>query len=160
MRCLSSQLSYILQSFFSLVLLPSHLTSCTANKSVLYSWVTWIRVWVHCFYIETARSTSPLVNPCSSWVIFVVSILFPILEASQQTQFYGVGLSVSCPTPNLERVSLFVWVITTDLSGMGVPAISYTAASIAFRIIWSWKHHHYVRVGIPSRGSNIEWYKI
>jgi hypothetical protein len=33
------------------------------------------------------------------------------------------------------RVSLFVWVITFDLSGMGGPASSYATAGIALRII-------------------------
>jgi hypothetical protein len=33
------------------------------------------------------------------------------------------------------RVSLFVWIITFDLSGMGDPTSSYTTAGIALRII-------------------------
>jgi hypothetical protein len=32
-------------------------------------------------------------------------------------------------------ISLFVWVITFDLSGMGGPASSYATAGIALRII-------------------------
>jgi hypothetical protein len=45
-------------------------------------------------------------------------------------------MSASCPTPNLgARVSIFVWVITFDLSGMGGPTSSYSTASIALRII-------------------------
>jgi cation-transporting ATPase 13A3/4/5 len=35
-------------------------------------------------YIETARSTFPIVNPCSCSVVFVVSVRFPIFEVSQQ----------------------------------------------------------------------------
>jgi hypothetical protein len=39
--------------------------------------------------------------------------------------FYGVGLLASRPTPTLRaRVSLFVWIITLDLSGMGGPTSS------------------------------------
>jgi hypothetical protein len=44
------------------------------------------------------------------------------------------------------RVSLFVWVITFDMSGMGDPASSYATAGIALRIIWPRKPHHYVKV--------------
>jgi hypothetical protein len=33
------------------------------------------------------------------------------------------------------RVSLFVWVITFNMSGMGGPASSYATAGIALRII-------------------------
>jgi hypothetical protein len=32
-------------------------------------------------------------------------------------------------------VSLFVWIITVDLSGMGDPTNSYTTAGIALRIM-------------------------
>jgi hypothetical protein len=56
--------------------------------------------------------------------------------------FYGVML-VSRPTPNWNT-------ITFDLSGMGDSTSSYASASIALRIIWPRKPHHYVKVGIPS----------
>jgi hypothetical protein len=36
-------------------------------------------------------------------------------------------------------VSLFVWVITFDLSGMGVPASRCATAGLALRIIWPHK---------------------
>jgi hypothetical protein len=41
----------------------------------------------------------------------------------EQFSFYGVRLLVSLPTPNLgdPRVSLFVWLLPLDLSGMGAP---------------------------------------
>ena len=40
------------------------------------------------------------------------------------------------PPPNLgDRVSLLVWVITFDLSGMGDLISSYDTASIALRVI-------------------------
>ena len=39
------------------------------------------------FYTQTACDTFPLINPCSCWILFVVSVLFPILEASQQIYF-------------------------------------------------------------------------
>jgi hypothetical protein len=51
--------------------------------------------------------------------------------------FYGDG--VVSPMPQhptwRTRVSLFVWVITFDLSGMGDPASSYATAGIALRFI-------------------------
>jgi hypothetical protein len=39
------------------------------------------------------------------------------------------------PTTWRARVSLFVWIITFDLSGMGDATSSYTTAAIALRII-------------------------
>ena len=50
------------------------------------------------FYTGTARSTFPLVNPCSCCVVFVVSVQFPILEVSRQIQVLR-GETVSL-TPN------------------------------------------------------------
>jgi len=57
-------------------------------------------------------------------------------------------------TPNLE---VQVWIITSDLSGMGGPTSGYTTNSIAFRIIWPCKPHHYVKVGIPLRWGGEHW---
>jgi len=39
------------------------------------------------------------------------------------------------PPPWMTWISLFVWVITFDLSGMGVPTSSYTNASLTLQII-------------------------
>ena len=50
------------------------------------------------------------------------------------------------------RVSLFIWVIALNLSGMGGPTSSCAAAIIALRIIWPYKPHHCIRVGIPLGG--------
>jgi hypothetical protein len=46
--------------------------------------------------------------------------------------FYGVWMSTSCPTPNLENwgVSIFVWNLTLDVSDLGDPASRYATASI------------------------------
>jgi hypothetical protein len=52
------------------------------------------------------------------------------------------------------RTSLLVWAVTFDLSGMGGPASSYATASIAFRIIWPHKPHHYFLVEIRSVGKS------
>ena len=48
------------------------------------------------------------------------------------------------------RVSLFVSVVTFDLSGMEDLASSYATASMAVRVTWPSKPHHYVTVRIPS----------
>jgi hypothetical protein len=47
------------------------------------------------------------------------------LLRSRNNIFYGVGLLASAQPPTWRtRVSLFVWVITLDLSGMGDPTSS------------------------------------
>jgi hypothetical protein len=51
------------------------------------------------------------------------------------------------------RLSLLVWIIPFDLSGMGGPTSSYATAGIALRVIWPHKPHHYVKVETPSEGS-------
>jgi hypothetical protein len=50
------------------------------------------------------------------------------------------------------RVSLFVWIITFDLSGLGDPASSCVTAGLALRIIWPHKPHHHIKVETLSRG--------
>ena len=47
-------------------------------------------------------------------------------------------------------VSLFVWAIIFDLSGLGDPANSYATAGLALRIIWPHKPHNYVKIDTPS----------
>jgi len=64
--------------------------------------------------------------------------------------FYGMVLSASCPNPNLEDKGIpFCLGHHLDMCGMGAPTSSHTTASIALRIIWPHKPHHYVKVGIP-----------
>jgi hypothetical protein len=51
--------------------------------------------------------------------------------------FMGWGCQPHTQPPTWRtRVSLFVWVITSDLSGMGCSISSYGNASIALRIVW------------------------
>ena len=50
------------------------------------------------------------------------------------------------------RISLFVSVITFDLSGLDDSASSYATAGLTLRTIWPHKPHHYVKVGTPSGG--------
>jgi len=54
------------------------------------------------------------------------------------------------------RVSLFVWGITLDLSGMGGPTSSCAIAIIVPRIIRTYKPHHCIKVGIPLGGLSLE----
>ena len=75
------------------------------------------------------------------------------LRFSEHRFFSRVGSSPHAQPPTSRtRVSLFVWAITFDLSGLGDPASSCATAGIALRIIWPHKPHHYVKVGTPSGG--------
>jgi hypothetical protein len=59
------------------------------------------------------------------------------LKVFQQLElFTGWGRQPHAQPPTWRaRVSLFVWIITFDLSGMGDPTSSYATTGIAFRII-------------------------
>jgi hypothetical protein len=53
----------------------------------------------------------------------------------ETTLFVGWGCQLHAQSPPWRaRISLFVWVITFDLSGMADPTISYASASIALRM--------------------------
>ena len=80
-----------------------------------------------------------------------LSLLFPSGFQFQKVLkiqiFYGVGLSASCQTPNLQNQAIpFCLGHHLDLSGMGGPNSSYGTASTALRIIWSCKPHRYFKV--------------
>jgi hypothetical protein len=47
------------------------------------------------------------------------------------------------------RVSLFVWLLPLDLSGMGAPTSSYATAGIALRVSGALKPHHHQKVETP-----------
>ena len=69
-------------------------------------------------------------------------------RSSSTEQYLWGGLSAPVQPPTWRtRVSLFVWVITFDLFGMGGPTSSYATASIAPRITRPRKSHHYIQVG-------------
>jgi hypothetical protein len=59
------------------------------------------------------------------------------LKVTQQLKlFTGWGRQSHAQPPTWSaRVSLFVWIITFDLSGMGDPTSSYATAGTALRII-------------------------
>jgi hypothetical protein len=48
------------------------------------------------------------------------------------------------------RVSLFVWLLPLDLSGLGGPTSSYATASIALGVSGALKPHHHNKVRMPS----------
>jgi hypothetical protein len=50
------------------------------------------------------------------------------------------------------RISLFVWLLPLDLTGMGGPTISYATAGIALRVSGAFKPHHHDKVEIPLVG--------
>jgi hypothetical protein len=57
----------------------------------------------------------------------------------------------SRPTPSLEdKVSLFVWLLPVDLSGIDGPTSSYATAGIALRVSGALKPHHHDKVETPS----------
>jgi hypothetical protein len=71
----------------------------------------------------------------------------------EQFRFYGVRLLVHAQTPTWKtRISLFVWLLPLDLSGMGAPTSSYATAGIALRVSGALKPHHHDKVETPSVG--------
>jgi hypothetical protein len=50
------------------------------------------------------------------------------------------------------RVSLFVWLLPLDLTGMGCPTSSYATAGIAVRVSRALKPHHHDKEEIPLVG--------
>jgi hypothetical protein len=75
------------------------------------------------------------------------------LLVSEQFSFYGVRLLASRQTPTWRtRVSLFVWLVSLDLSAMGDPTSSYATAGVALRVSGALKPHHHDKVEIPSVG--------
>jgi hypothetical protein len=72
---------------------------------------------------------------------------------SEQFSFYGVRLLASSHSPTWRtRVSLFVWLLPLDLSGMDAPTSSYATAGIALRVSGALKPHHHDKVDTPSVG--------
>jgi hypothetical protein len=77
-----------------------------------------------------------------------LGLFYHFLQSQQLKLFTGWGHQLHAQPPTWRtRVSLFVWIITFDLSSMGDPTSSYNTAGIALRIIGSRKPHHYVQCG-------------
>jgi hypothetical protein len=98
--------------------------------------VSYTVVWVASIWCKALKS--------------LVGLSLVIRSFSAEFFLYGVGCQNHAhPLSWRTRVSLFVWVITFDLSGMGGAARSYTSTSVALRVIWPHKSHHCAKVGIP-----------
>jgi hypothetical protein len=52
----------------------------------------------------------------------------------------------------MTRLSLFVWLLPLDLSGMGASTSSYATAGIALRVSGALKPDHHDKVETPSVG--------
>ena len=99
------------------------------------------------FYLYTSLSSFSLYssflflfsyhNPFHALVVLFYIYRNYSLEPSQQCRFLQCAVASRTPNPLLRRtgVSVLVWVITFDLSGMGGPTGSYATAGIALRII-------------------------
>ena len=140
-RCLHSSL------FSALLLHPLIPSSCNASL-----WTTSAHLalgHVRTFHVPKINSFSLQPGCC----LFVKPIrgIWGFLNANS-FPWWGHHPHAQPPTWRRTRVSLFVWVITFDLSGLGDPASSYATASLALRIIWPHKPHHYVKVGTCSGG--------
>jgi hypothetical protein len=57
------------------------------------------------------------------------------------------------------RVSLFIWLLPFDMSGMGDPTRSYATAGIALRVSGALKPHHQDKVKTQSVGFIIFTFK-
>ena len=89
------------------------------------------------FTVLSPVSHFHLLSPFHTLVILFCIYRNYSLEPSQQCSFFHCAVAGRTPNPLLRRtgVSLLVWVITFDLSGMGGPTSSYATAGIALRII-------------------------
>jgi hypothetical protein len=76
--------------------------------------------------------------------------------APEQFNFYGVRLLISPPTWRT-RVSLILWLLPLDLSGMGAPTSSYATAGISLMVSGALKPHHHDKVETPSVGTYNHW---
>jgi hypothetical protein len=75
-------------------------------------------------------------------VVIKGSIWFCFTSVSVTVVFSGMGLLAPRPTPTWRtRVSLLVWNLTLDLSGLGDPTSSYATAGIGPEIIGTRKPH-------------------
>jgi hypothetical protein len=73
---------------------------------------------------------------CGSRVVYLSILSKASLRFSEHKFSPGVGFQPHAQPPAWRtRVSLFVWAITFDLSGLGDPASSYATAGLALWII-------------------------
>ena len=88
-------------------------------------------------FFKSSSTWSSYHNPFHALVFLFCIYWNYSLDPSQQCSFLQCAVASRMPNPLLwsTGVSLLVWVITFELSGMGGLTSSYTAAGIALRII-------------------------
>ena len=105
-----------------------------------------------CIMFEHSMCQKSIPFPCSQVVIYLLNPSEASLRFPERKFFSGLRYPNAQPPTCRTRLSLFVWVITFDLFGLGDPASSYATAGLALRIIWPQRPHHYVKIGTLSRG--------
>jgi len=86
-------------------------------------------------FIPIFSSSPPSSFPCSQVVVYLLNPSEASLRFPERKFFSGVGSYPHAQPPTWRtRVSLFVWVITFDLSGLDDPASSYATSGLALRI--------------------------
>ena len=109
-----------------------------------------------CVMFEQSMYQRPIPFPCSQVIVYLSILSEASLRFSKHEFFPGWGHHPHAKLPTWStRVSLFVWAITFDLSGLGDPTSSCATSGLALRIIWPHKPHHYVKVETPSGGSKL-----
>ena len=106
-----------------------------------------------CIMFENSMYQRSIPFPCSQVVVCLSIPSEAFLRFSEHSFFFfsGWGRHPHTQPPTWRtRVSLFVWAITFDLSGLGDPASNYTTAGLALRIVWPHKPYHFVKVETPS----------
>jgi hypothetical protein len=96
----------------------------------------------------------PNIGPCPPLSSPSIRGLIPGFETLKFITVRGRQPLAQPPTWRTS-VSLLVWIIPFDLSGMGGPTSSYATAGIALTVIWPHKPHHYVKVETPSGGMKV-----
>ena len=143
----------LFSSIFSFLIIAMHLSEPHPPIWFLaFPLVLCCRMFKQCSYVPSAKNQFLFLIAESSSICWT----FPrqLRSFHNITFFSGMGLSAHAQPPTWRtRVSLFVWVISFDLSGMGAHASSYATAGLALRIIWPLEPHHCVKVGTPSVGN-------
>jgi hypothetical protein len=87
----------------------------------------------------------------ASWTICLHSSLHPRLTVWFLNSLVFIVWACqphSQPPTWRTRVSLFVWLLPLDLSGMGDPTSSYATTGISLRVSGALKPHHHNKVDI------------
>ena len=107
-----------------------------------------LRAWI---MFEHSMYQKSIPFPCSLVVVHLWSPSEASLSVFERNFFPGWGCYHQAQPPTwMTVVSLFVWVITFDRSGLSDPVSSYTTAGFVLRIIWPPRLHHCAKVGTLS----------